>query len=206
MTAPGALAVLARVRSRRLAASLGNAERCDLCAARLAGEHPHVVDVARRQLRCACRPCWLLFDREEAHQPVRAVPEGVSALPPVSEGVWDGLGLPVGTAFLVRRDDGGVAAVCPSPAGATEGQPTDEGWQALLAALPELARLRPEVEGVLLHRSGGRSEAFLAPVDRCYALTGLLRAGWRGPDGGPEVRHALEGFLADLRGRAGAHP
>ncbi|HEY0556852.1 MAG TPA: DUF5947 family protein, partial [Thermoanaerobaculia bacterium] len=36
-------------------------ERCDFCAQPLAPQHSHVVQVETRSLRCACRPCYLLF-------------------------------------------------------------------------------------------------------------------------------------------------
>lgn len=216
MTAAGGLAVLSTISARRAAArgAAGTvarepAGRCDLCDAVLGAEHQHLVDVGQRQLRCACRACWLLFDRGGARQALRAVPEQVSAVPDVPAAVWDELGLPVGTAFLLPRPDGGAVAVLPGPAGATEAEPSASGWAALLAAAPSLQALQADVQGVLVHRprdgapTGSPTEAFVVPVDRCYALAGLLRSTWRGLDGGPEARAALEGFLADLRRRAG---
>src|SRR4051794_41864267 len=41
-------------------------ERCDLCGAPIAADHRHLLDVASRELMCACRPCALLFDRDAA--------------------------------------------------------------------------------------------------------------------------------------------
>jgi len=40
------------------------------------------------------------------------------------------------------------------------------------------------------------------PIDACYALTGEIRLGWRGLDGGDAVRGTLDRFLADLRSRS----
>lgn len=194
------LAVLARVRAERAAGPAPR--RCDLCAAPVGDAHAHVVDVERRSLHCTCRACWLLFDVEGARQALRAVPERVVALPPEAAAAAGELGLPVGTAFLLPTSHAGLVALYPGPAGATEGAPDAEAWAALVTGVPVLQTLRPDVEAVLVHRGEGPAEAFLVPVDRCYALTGLLRTSWRGFDGGPEARAGLEAFLADLRRRA----
>jgi hypothetical protein len=45
-------------------------------------------------------------------------------------------------------------------------------------------------------------EAFLVPIDRCYALVGSVRMSWRGLDGGDEVRAVLRDFVSELRDRA----
>ncbi len=37
-------------------------ERCELCSAGLAQEHPHLVEIAQRQIVCACESCATLFD------------------------------------------------------------------------------------------------------------------------------------------------
>ncbi|MFD0803807.1 DUF5947 family protein, partial [Streptomonospora algeriensis] len=39
-------------------------------------------------------------------------------------------------------------------------------------------------------------------VDTCYRLVGLVRATWKGFDGGREARQAIDGFFADLRARS----
>ena len=52
-------------------------------------------------------------------------------------------------------------------------------------------------------RPGGEPlEAFGVPLNRCYALVGLLRRRWRGWSGGGEVWGAVEEFFAQLRARA----
>ena len=37
-------------------------ERCELCSAGLAHEHPHLVELASRKIVCACDACATLFD------------------------------------------------------------------------------------------------------------------------------------------------
>ena len=52
------------------------AERCEMCGAALGDRHGHVVALDDRALRCACRPCYLLFaPAAAAGGRLRAVPE-----------------------------------------------------------------------------------------------------------------------------------
>ena len=39
----------------------------------------------------------------------------------------------------------------------------------------------------------------IAPIDRCYALVGTVKASWQGISGGSEMEQAIAGFFADLR-------
>jgi hypothetical protein len=51
--------------------------------------------------------------------------------------------------------------------------------------------------------SQGRSgfACYLVPVDACYTLVGLVRAHWRGLDGGTEARREIVRFFRDLDAR-----
>ena len=40
-------------------------ERCELCGVPIAAEHRHVLELATRDVKCACRPCGLLFERAD---------------------------------------------------------------------------------------------------------------------------------------------
>ena len=60
----------------------------------------------------------------------------------------------------------------------------------------------PDVEAILICRTGGTIEYFLVPIDACYELVGQMRLKWRGFDGGAEARASIEAFLADVRERA----
>jgi len=194
---------------RRLAERPASVERCELCGAAIPPEHPHLLEVETRSLRCGCRACGILF-ASEANGRWRLVPARVRLLRDfrLSDEVWESLLVPVGMAFFHRSTAAGrVVALYPSPAGATESLLTLEGWQALEAANPVLRQLQPDVEALLVNRVGrpGTERAadhFIAPIDECFRLVGIIRSRWRGLSGGGEVWQAIEAFFSDLRGRA----
>jgi hypothetical protein len=173
--------------------------RCDLCAAPLDEQHGHLVALDQRALRCVCRACYLLFTPDGAGGArLKAVPTRYLHDPahPVSVADWEALGIPVGTAFFFTNSDlDRVVACYPSPAGATESllDLTDLAkWHH-----PLLAAAVPDVEAVFVHDG----DAFLVPIDRCYALVGELRRRWQGIDGGAAARQVISDFTADLRNR-----
>jgi hypothetical protein len=142
----------------------------------------------------------MLFDHSQLA--LRAVPDRWLALPDLPRPLWDVLQVPVGTAFLMVGSDGGVTALYPGPAGATESTLDLSGWEQLRSAVPALSVLAPDVEALLVHDADGRVEAFVVPVDACYQLVGTLRQVWHGFDGGADVRARLEEFFAGVRYRA----
>lgn len=173
-----------------------------MCAAPIADQHGHVVNVGTRSLQCACRPCYLLFTREDATLAFRAVPDRYLSFAELPAPVWDELDLPVGTAFLfVNSALERVVAFYPGPAGATESELSLEAWERVVASAPALATLTPDVEALLVHTTGSRTEAFLVPIDVCYELVGHLRRLWRGFDGGQDVRARLDEFFDTVRAR-----
>lgn len=202
MTTPaGPLAVLARIRANRPAAPAY--ERCEMCGAPVAGEHQHVVDVGSRSLLCTCRACYLLFTHDDAELAYRAVPDRYLCFPDVAVPVWDELELPVGTAFLFHNSAlGRVVAFYPGPAGATESELPLDAWDRVVASVPGLGTVAPDVEAVLVRTDEQHVEVFLVPIDACYELVGHLRTRWRGFDGGQEVRQVLDDFFGRVRGRA----
>jgi hypothetical protein len=48
------------------------------------------------------------------------------------------------------------------------------------------------------------AEHAIVPIDRCYALVGLIRSTWRGISGGDAVTEAVERFFGELRAGAAA--
>ena len=44
----------------------------------------------------------------------------------------------------------------------------------------------------------------IAPIDRCYELTGTIKAHWEGISGGSAVEDAVERFFEQLRAKATA--
>ena len=202
MTTPaGALSVLSRIRGSRPEPPAY--ERCEMCAAPVADEHQHVVNVGTRSLLCACRPCYLLFTHDDAALTYRAVPDRYLSFPDLAAPVWEELELPVGTAFLfVNSALGRVVAFYPGPAGATESELSLEAWERVVAAAPGLGTLQPDVEALLVHTEHQQAEAFLVPIDVCYELVGHLRQLWRGFDGGQDVRRRLEEFFGKVRAKS----
>jgi hypothetical protein len=181
-------------------------ERCELCGTGIAAEHPHVVNLERRSLLCACRPCALLFTREGAGRGnYRTVPDRYLSDPrsALSEAQWDALQVPVGVAFFfVNSVLGRVVALYPGPAGATESLLDLGAWDGVTVANPLAAALQPDVEALIVRRDRRHDEAYLVPIDVCYELVGRLRMHWSGFDGGPEARTDLESFFARVREQA----
>jgi hypothetical protein len=198
---PGTLSVLSRIRAGRPLAPAY--ERCEMCAAAIAETHQHVVNTSSRSLLCTCRACYLLFTRDDAELAYRSVPDRYLTFPDVAAPLWEQLELPVGTAFLfVNSSLGRVVAFYPGPAGATESELSLAGWDGLVAAVPGLATLRPDVEAVLVHAADQTVEVFLVPIDVCYELVGHLRTLWRGFDGGQDVHRRLNEFFTQVRAKS----
>ncbi|HEX6449777.1 MAG TPA: DUF5947 family protein [Trebonia sp.] len=188
-------------------------ERCELCGERLGPEHPHLADLQRRSIGCACKACALLFTRPGGRY--RTVPDRVRTDPdaPLTEAEWAELRIPVAIAFFFFNSAmGRVVASYPSPAGVTECELDLAAWENLAAAHPLLGAPEADVEAILVVSGGAPGaaadavgagvETFLVPIDVCYSLAGALRMDWHGFDGGPEVRRILTDVLADLRRRA----
>jgi hypothetical protein len=181
-------------------------EHCELCGEQLGREHPHMVDLQRRSIACACRACALLFTRPGGRY--RTVPDRVRHDPeaPLTQLEWTELQIPVGIAFFFFNSAlGRVVASYPSPAAVTECELDLAAWDRLADTHPLLGALEPDVEAILVvgggPREAGSIETFLVPIDVCYSLAGALRLDWHGFDGGAEVRQRLADLLATLRER-----
>ena len=181
-------------------------ETCELCGVDLAGEHPHVVNIESRSLRCTCRPCYLLFTHDGAGRGTyRAVPERYLTDPDfqLSEARWEELQVPVAMAFFFHNSVlGRVVAQYPSPAGATESLLDLAAWDTIVAENPLAAALSPDVEALIVHRPRQGNETFLIPIDACYELVGRVRMHWTGFDGGPEARQDIADFFDRVRARS----
>jgi hypothetical protein len=191
------VSALARaVRRGTVVSAAEDAERCDLCAAVVGERHRHVLDDERGELLCACRACTVLFDRDAAGgRRYRLIPETRRRLPEVSPAE---LGVPVGLAFFVRGADGTVTAHYPSPAGPTRCEVEPEVWRAAIRRCPDLDRIAPDTQALLVNTARGRSEHWLVPIDDCYRLVGVIRQEWRGLSGGSRVWPAVDRFFEEL--------
>ncbi|MER6572367.1 DUF5947 family protein [Streptomyces sp. NPDC001093] len=198
MRVDGALARVIRSTADR--AATAEAELCELCAARLAAEHPHLYDTGAVEVRCVCHPCSVLFADDGAGEGrYRLVPRRRLRLPPVDTAV---LGVPVGLVFFVPGSDGTVAAQGPSPAGAMRWEVDAAAWQRLAATVPQLAAMTPDVEALLVNTVRGLDEHWIVPVDDCYRMIALVRREWRGLSGGGRVWPAVEQFFRELTERS----
>ena len=185
-----------------------NAEHCELCGVAVLSEHPHLVEIPQRRLICACGACALLFSgRNDAR--FRLLPKEVCKLVDfrMTDAEWDGLLIPINLAFFVCGGDSRVSAFYPSPAGATESLLPLETWNSIARANPTLRLLRPEVEALLVNRVGqarqeSAAEYYIAPIDACYRLVGLIRLHWHGLSGGEDVWREIGNFFAELRAKA----
>jgi Family of unknown function (DUF5947) len=179
-------------------------ERCDLCGEPVPAVHRHLIDVDDRRLLCACRPCTILFDHTGAgggH--FRLLPDRTRALAgfDLDDTLWRSLDIPVELAFFFYSSAAGkVVAFYPAPAGATESLLQLEAWDELVRRNPVLEELEPDVEALLVDRTGGagRHRHWLVPVDRCYELVGLIRTHWKGFRGGSELWEQVETFFDQL--------
>lgn len=171
-------------------------ERCGLCGAVLAHGHPHLLEMAGRRIVCSCDACSVLFEQRGQNR-YRRIGRDIRLLPAfqISDGEWESLRIPIGLAFFVRTAEG-ARAFYPGAAGCTESRvPLSPAF------LPEM---EPDVEALLVNRIGAAREYYVAPIDRCYELAGLIRMYWRGLSGGEEVWRQIDEFFVALReaGRA----
>lgn len=184
-------------------------ERCELCSAALGREHGHLIELETRRLVCSCDACALLFPGQSELK-YRRVPRDVRALPGfhLTDAQWDELLIPINMAFFFYSSPAErVVALYPSPAGATESLLELAAWNDIVRDNPVLEAMQPDVEALLVDRLGlahGRAAAeyYLAPIDKCYKLVGLIRANWRGLSGGTEVWREIKSFFDALKGEA----
>ena len=69
---------------------------------------------------------------------------------------------------------------------------------------PVLSQLRPDIEALLVNRVGhahdlSEAEYYIAPIDECYRLVGLIRTNWKGLSGGYEVWEEIGRFFSELK-------
>jgi hypothetical protein len=183
--------------------------RCEQCGELLSETHHHVIDLVARTLFCCCRACWLTAGA--AHGTSRkAVPDRYVAREGfrVTEAQWDLLQVPVDVVFFMANSTAGrTIAFYPSPAGATESTIALEAWRDFERANPWVRDAAPDVEAVLVRRTGvaGQEyEAFIVPIDACYDLIGRLRVQWRGFSGGDRARLELDRFFSEVVARSDA--
>jgi hypothetical protein len=176
-------------------------ERCEFCSAKLSGQHRHLLDIGRRMTICACDPCAFRLENS-INGRFKLIPRETSTLPEfhLTGLQWENLNLPINVVFIYYdRLTYRPTAMYPGPSGAVESRMNVEDWRAILAANPALENLKPEVEALLIDRTGDTPGYFRAPIDVCFELVRLIRKHWRGFAGGGRVWLEIETFFARLR-------
>jgi hypothetical protein len=194
---------------RRFARARTPLERCELCSAALAEEHPHLIEPASRNILCACAACALLFDGA-ARSKYRRVSRSVRLLAAfrMTAAQWESLLIPINMAFFFQSSvTGAVTALYPSPAGAVESLLPLDAWEEIAQDNPVLNHLQPDIEALLVNRipyarANTPAEYYIAPIDQCYGLVGHIRANWKGLSGGAEVWEGIARFFDVLRSQA----
>lgn len=181
-------------------------EHCELCSALIPAEHRHLLEIATRDLKCACRPCSVLFDTDGAgggnYKLIRDRRLRLEDFA-MSDVAWEELRIPVDMAFFFHSSPHGrVVAYYPGAMGPTESQLELSSWAELEATNPILADMEPDVEALLVNRARGARSQWIVPLDECYSLVGLIRTRWRGFSGGKEVWLELDAFFEALDRRA----
>ena len=193
-------------RSAEVALGVGAAaapeEWCDICKTRLASEHRHLLNLVERRIECTCETCWARHSGDPEYRPTGGRTLWLPDLD-VPDEVWASFQIPIGLAFFMASTVAGcVVALYPSPGGATESELHFSSWSRIVELNPLLADLEPDVEGLIVNRLSDPRAYAIAPIDRCYALTGTIKLHWEGISGGPAVREAVSGFFEQIQSEA----
>ena len=189
---------------RTFSRSTAPKEWCELCSKPIPPTHRHLLEKANRRLVCACESCALTF------QPVRdgrfkLVPREIRLVEDfqITDSQWENLALPINLVFIYHNSTKQKpVASYPSPAGATESLLALPQWNELVSANPRLSTMQADVQALLANRLGNSRDYFIAPIDVCYELVGLIRAHWRGLSGGEAVWLKMNEFFARLKAQS----
>ena len=160
-----------------------------------------MLEIATRKIVCACDACTMTFVPVVEGR-FKVIPRDARALPQfqISDGAWAELALPIDLAFFFYdTPNEKMTALYPSPAGATESLLPLTAWEQIVSENPVLREMQPDIEALLVRRTDDLRSYFIAPIDNCFELVGLIRMHWRGFSGGEEVWSEIKGFFARLK-------
>jgi Family of unknown function (DUF5947) len=175
---------------------------CELCSLPIPHTHRHLLEMERRRITCCCDPCALRF-QDVINGRFKLIPREIYSLPDFRLGdeLWASFALPIKLVFFARNgSEEKVGAYYPSPAGPTASLLPLESWETLVEDNPLLTEMEADVAALLVNRVNPKPLYFIAPIDRCYQLVGLLRVHWRGLSGGEVVWEKIGSFF-DLLNR-----
>jgi hypothetical protein len=177
-------------------------ERCDLCGVSIPDDHRHLLALVERRIVCSCEACWAMRSGEGDYRPTGSRTLWLPGLD-LPDDLWASFQIPIGLAFFMYSTvTACVVAMYPSPAGATESELHFETWRRMVELNPALDDLEPDIEGLIVNRLTEPAVYAIAPIDRCYALTGAIKLTWEGISGGTGVGEAVSRFFDDLRREA----
>jgi hypothetical protein len=162
---------------KRFARGESRGDACELCAVPLSEAHDHLLQPTERRLACACAACACLFPSAGTARYLR-VRTRVRRIPGMAldDAALRALDVPVRLAFVApSRLHARIFATYPNAGGATESVVPDAAWAELVTVFPVLADVEPELEGLLIDHIGGRTDCFIATIDVCHRVIGLLR-------------------------------
>ncbi len=172
---------------------------CELCELSLPEDHKHLLHLAERRILCVCQTCWAVRSGDADYRPAGNRTLVLDDLH-ITDEQWAGFQIPIGLAFLMHSTvAGGVIALYPSPAGATESELDLDTWAQLCEANPILASLEPDTEALIVNRLAEPPQQVIAPIDAAYRLVGVVKASWEGITGGPAMRAAVAEYFEGLR-------
>lgn len=181
-------------------------EHCQFCRVTIAAKHPHLIEVSNRGVVCACSAC-AVAETARPGSPYRLIPQKTELLRDfaISDAQWGAFQIPIDLVFVFLDSAAGrPVALYPGAAGAIQSSLGLEAWSELAASNRVLNDLQPDVEALLVNRTKDAREYYRAPIDRCYALAGLIRTHWRGLSGGAAVWDRIDAYFAGLRDEAAA--
>lgn len=177
-------------------------EQCELCGTSIPVDHRHLLHISERRILCACEPCWGMRSGEGDYRPTGSRTVWLPDLL-IPDDLWAAFQIPIGLAFfMVSTVTECVVAMYPSPAGATESELHFDAWAKACALNPILADMESDIEGLIVNRMAEPPVYVLAPIDRCYELTGTIKMHWEGISGGTALEAAMEDFFARLADEA----
>jgi hypothetical protein len=176
--------------------------QCELCILTLASTHRHLLHLTERRILCVCETCWAVRSGEADFRPVGNRTLWLEDFALTDE-QWASFQIPIGLAFFMLSSvSGGVIALYPSPAGATESELDLDAWERLVAENPALESLEADSEALIVNRMADDPLHAIAPIDVAYELVGVVKSSWEGISGGRATEEAVAGYFEGLRDKA----